>query len=284
MQAPSLHLDRGPIVLGCALLLLTALFVSCAAPRRDEDMAPHDHSTSKKAPSDIEGQARLAVLGMIHGAHRTSRLWGLKQVEETIRNYKPDVILCEIPPDRWERIWRDYSSSRLIADDRVKVFPEYTDVLLPLKLELGFEVEPCAAWTKEMARLRRRRMKSASSDPQYAELWSKYQEESAAIEAAHKAHRIVEDDPRVIHSEVYDARTKEELGPYDRYLNDLIGPGGWTHINQAHYRLIDAAIRRHPGKRLLLMFGAGHKYWFLEQLRARKDIKLIDVTEYLPKP
>ncbi len=252
----------------CGLVLSTIFGVGCVAPRQ----------------AGAEISTRVAVLGMIHGAHRSSRRWGLEQVEQTIRNYAPDVILCEIPPDRWGRIWRDYSTNGLIMDDRVKLFPEYTDVLLPLKSELGFEVEPCAAWTRKMADLRRLRMKMASSDPKYAESWRRYQEETAAIEAEHEAHPIVEDDPRVIHSELYDTRTKRELGPYDRYLNDLIGPGGWTNINRAHYRLIDEAIRRHPGKRLLIMFGAGHKYWFLERLRERSDIELVDVRPYLPNP
>jgi len=78
--------------------------------------------------------------------------------------------------------------------------------------------------------------------------------------------------------------TKIALTPYDEYLNDVIGAGGWTNINVAHYRLIDAAIRAHPGERILIMFGAGHKYWLHEQLRQRADIRLLDVQDFLPTP
>ena len=36
------------------------------------------------------------------------------------------------------------------------------------------------------------------------------------------------------------------------------------------------------GRRILITFGAGHKYWFLEQLRQRSDVKLLDLRRYLP--
>ena len=49
----------------------------------------------------------------------------------------------------------------------------------------------------------------------------------------------------------------------------------------AHMELIDDAIAARPGQRLLLIFGAGHKYWFLEHLRGRSDVRLVKVLEYL---
>lgn len=58
--------------------------------------------------------------------------------------------------------------------------------------------------------------------------------------------------------------------------------GGWTNINQAHYRLIEKTISNYPGKKILLTFGAGHKYWFLEKLQLRTDIQLMDMSLYLP--
>lgn len=42
--------------------------------------------------SSVSGVTRVGVLGMIHGCHRQSRLWGLDQVRQTIRNFHPDVV------------------------------------------------------------------------------------------------------------------------------------------------------------------------------------------------
>ena len=52
-------------------------------------------------------------------------------------------------------------------------------------------------------------------------------------EAAREQHRPSEDpdDPRYIHSEAYGAAGNAEYEVYNRYLNDWIGPGGWTNIN-----------------------------------------------------
>lgn len=243
------------------------------------------------APAARPGEAskpasvtEVAVLSMIHGRHRTSERWSLDAVRETIERYRPDVILPEIPPDRWERIWSEYAEKGTISDSRVRVFPEYVDVLLPLKVRLGFEVEPAAAWTQEMNDLRRARLAAFNDDPRFSDRRDAYQAAVKAAEAQDTDHITDSDDPRVIHSDLYNSLTKIALTPYDEHLNDWIGPGGWTNINVAHYQLIDEAIRRHPGKRILITYGAGHAYWFLEQLRARDDIRLVDIAEFMPKP
>jgi len=236
------------------------------------------------APMDAASGAvtEVAVLGMIHGAHRGSRRWGLEQVRETIRRIAPDAVCAEIPPDRWERIWSDYTERGVIEDPRILRFPEYTDVLLPLAIEMGFEIIPCAGWTQEMSDLRNARIRAFESDSARSGDRAAYHAALARLRAKYPGEIDEIDDPRVIHSKAYDERMREELGPYDRYLNDWIGPGGWTNINRAHLRLIDRAIRSHRGQRLLVTFGSGHKYWILEKLRARSDVQLLEVAPFLP--
>lgn len=227
-------------------------------------------------------KTQVAVLGMIHDQHRTSPTWGLDQVRETIRRFNPDVVCAEIPPGHWPATLAVWNERAVVEDTRVLRFPEYTDALLPLMTEMGFLVEPCAAWTQEMAAERRARLDLFETDPQQAERYAEYERRNAEIEARQAAAPIDDDDPRIIHSALYDARIQESLGPYDEILNDWIGAGGWTNINRGHYALIDQAITKHRGKRILITFGSGHKYWFLNQLRERDDIELVDVTPFLP--
>ena len=239
---------------------------------------------------DNSGPADLLVLGAIHDGHRTSKLWGTAELEAVIRRYRPDAVLCEIPPGRWPAAWHEYREQGTVSDSRIKRFPEYTDVVLPLAVEMGFEVVPCAAWTEEMAAQRRERIHRFTTEPEYADRNAAY---AAAEKAAARADSVEFatsgpyadlddiDDPWYIHTVEYDRRIKAELAPYDRYLDDFIGPGGWTNINMAHMELIDDAIAARPGQRLLLIFGAGHKYWFLEHLQGRSDVRLVRVLEYL---
>ncbi|MFQ5720107.1 MAG: hypothetical protein ACE5IK_11230, partial [Acidobacteriota bacterium] len=261
------------------------LWVACEGSDEVDVIAIPDPAPSR-TPASVpaagsDGRTEVAVMGMIHSGHRKSATWGLDQVRDTIRRFHPDAVCAEIPPDRWSRIWADWTERGVIEDERLLRFPEYTDVLLPLAVEMGFTIEPCAAWTVEMSDLRQARIKEFESDPRFATEFAEYTRRNEAIRADHEAHPIDEDDPRVIHSALYDERTREELAPYDEFLNDRIGPGGWTHINESHYALIEKALARHRGQRVLVTFGAGHKYWLLEHLSRRDDVKMLDLTPYL---
>jgi hypothetical protein len=231
----------------------------------------------------------VVVLGMIHGGHRSSKKWGIDQLRETIRRVKPDVVLCEIPPDRWPQALKVWREKHVIDDDRIRRFPEYTDVLLPLMDEMHFAIEPCAAWTTEMNQARNKDIQKferaglVDGQPSAgAQELEAYHQAEAWVEQWAAAHPVDQDDPLVIHSRHYDFDTKGSLLPYEHWLDDRIEVGGWTDINQSHYALIEAALKRHVGKRILITFGAGHKYWFLEQLRGRTDLKVLDPRPFLP--
>jgi len=228
---------------------------------------------------------QVFVLGMLHGEHLTSERWGVDEVRDTVAAIDPDVVLTEIPPDRWERVAREWREHGEVRDERVLRFPEYTDALLPLWSASGerFEIEPCAAWTQPMHDARVAALQRFAEDPLYADAHHAYELAEAQVERRHAASPIDDGDPRVIHSDAYDQRTREALEPYDRFLNDYLGPGGWTQINAAHWALIAAALERHRGERVLIMFGAGHKHWFLDRLRERDDVELVDVGPWLPE-
>lgn len=225
----------------------------------------------------------VLVMGMIHNRHRNSQQWGLAEIRQTIFNIKPDIVCAEIPPAHWATAWPEFQATGTVTDERIVRFPEYVDVLLPLQATLGFTIEPCAAWTSEMASFRQARMEAWNSEDPYKSARQAYAQEMAELAAAGGMDYDAVDDPWVIHSAEYDQAVKAELSIYDRYQNEHIGPGGWSNINQAHFDLIQAVIERHPGKRILITFGAGHKYWFLEKLRQRPDVQLLDLRQYLPR-
>jgi YVTN family beta-propeller protein len=242
-----------------------------------------DDPRDRPAPASPGAEpAVVSVMGMIHSEHRTSTSWGIPQVEETIRNFAPDYVCAEIAPDRWARIDKDLRERDAIEDPRVLRFPEYTDLILRLSLEMGFEVVPCAGWSLEMSDLRNARIATFERERRFASVRAEYARRLAAVEAryANDAHAM--DDPAYIHSDAYDERQRAELALYDEYQNDLIGPGGWTNINVEHYRNVDRTIREHPGARILITFGAGHKYWLLDRLRQRDDSRLLGLSDFLP--
>lgn len=224
-------------------------------------------------------KTEVVVMGMIHGGHKTSARYGIDTIKRYIRAIRPDYVLCEIPPDRFDAAMSEFRTTGTVTEPRVRRFPEYVDALLPLTKELDFVIIPCAAWTKAMADDRRAKL----------ERWKTTRPEASreVDDAERAANEELEalgfgDDPRGIHTDAYDAIVKRALEPYNRLFNDDLGAGGWDNINAAHYALIEAALDKHSGegRRCVIMFGSWHKYWFLEKLRNRRDIVLRRPDDY----
>ena len=235
--------------------------------------------------SEEPPRTQLLVLGMTHSGHLESERWGIAEVQQAIRNIDPDVVITEIPPDRLPGVLALWEAEQRVEDDRVLLFPEYVQGLLPLSNEMDFAIEPGAGWHQMMADYRKMRIQAFHNDEEFAEQKAAYEEAEAWVAAWNAAHPAAgpEDDPLYMHSPAYDRRTKGELGPYDHFLNDVIGrPAGWTYVNEEHYVLIEEALRKHPGKRILITFGAGHKYWFLEQFKNLPEVDVLEVRPYLP--
>ena len=203
-------------------------------------------------------------------------------MRETIRQLDPDVICIEVPPNRWDRIWSDYSERDALDDLRIRPFPEYTDVVLPLSREMDFEIVPCAGWSVEMNDLRSTRSSLFNESPQWADVRSRLQAETASVRERLGPASGEGDDPTYIHSPAFDDRTRASYLPRATYQNELFGLGGWININEAHMALIEKTIREHAGKRILVTFGSAHKYWYMDRLRDRADVRLLDLVEYLP--
>lgn len=221
-------------------------------------------------------------MGMIHSGHRKHEVYNIERVQDLIRKIKPDYVLTEIPPDRLATAEKQFRDTGKITEPRVRVFPEYTDALFPLTKEMSFQVIPCAAWTTEMNDSRRATMKKLKTThaDQYAEMEQAQQQASTNIATLGDSR-----DPAVIHTPQYDAFVKEGMKPYDDHFNDLIGAGGWSNINAAHYALIEQALDKHrgEGKTFLITFGSWHKYYIKEQLAKRKDVNLVSMQRYLSK-
>ncbi len=220
-------------------------------------------------------------MGMIHNEHLTSEVFGIPQLKDLFRTIRPDVILTEIPPDRFEAAVTGFGATDSISEPRVRRFPEYVDVMFPLTKEMDFDIVPTAGWTKQMADARSKRLKEISKDPDWAERWQRYQEAIAQSDSAGYGS----DDPYWIHTDKYDEATEIVLSVYNELFNDELGPGGWDNINEAHYGHIENALDSLSGRgnMILITYGAGHKGWFLRQLRKRNDIELLNMKPFLDK-
>lgn len=224
----------------------------------------------------------IFVLGTLHSGHLRQKAYSLKVLKEIITVIKPDIVLAEIPPDRFYIANDEWKRNKRILEERVVQFPEYTHAIFPLSESLDFEIIPVSAWTEKMAENRDRKLYQISQDPDRRDDWETYlsaKEKSAeAIQARGNGY-----DPLWINSAAYDDILEIELTVYNRLFNHDLGDGGWDNINRAHYSLIEKALNQfeNKNKRILITFGAGHAGWLKKALREKKNIKLIDLSEVM---
>lgn len=226
----------------------------------------------------------VLILGTIHSGHHTDSIYNIAYLDKLVREIKPDYILAEIPPDRMEAAMAGFKRNDSISEPRVIRFPEYVDVIFPLTKELDFEIIPTAGWTKPMADERSAKLKAISKDSSRIKDWTAYTEANRRSDSVYSATGKV-NDPYFIHTHAYDSIQDIALQTYNKLFNVELGLGGWENINIAHYWNIEKALEKHryKGKLFLIVYGAGHKGWFLRQLSKRDDIKLLEMEPFLKK-
>lgn len=243
---------------------LLAFLAACSAPAEQTEASP--------------GTNVVTVIGAIHGQHRRSENYSLGLLREAIVKFDPDIVMIELPPERFIKASANYEQFGEVRESRADDFPELIDVVFPLRQQLGFEMVPVAAWTQNIADDRRGVLARLKKDPARVKDWAAYQ---AAIASYNRAVSGRSDDPEYIHSEAYDNAVKARQETYEKLFGDDLGPGGWHNINSAHYEKVATALDKvkGQGRRILIVYGAWHKYWFLEQLEKRDDIQLVGAAE-----
>ena len=221
-------------------------------------------------PQDNE----VFVIGTLHGKHLTDPIYSLERFRDILRQLDPDLVLVEIPPDRFDLAWKQFLEEGQVSEPRVKLYPEFTEVLFPIALEGHLRIVPCSAWTEKMSQRRSALLEQWSrSRPDDSQLVDEAQSTAEKrLEASGLAH-----DPLKIHTADYDKIVAEGMQPYEDVFGNDLGPGGWQDINLAHYRHVSEALDESSGKdrRVLVIFGAWHKYRLRELLSEREDIRLM---------
>jgi hypothetical protein len=215
------------------------------------------------------------VIGTIHSSHLESQRYSLAILERAIRKANPDQIFAEIPPDRLVEAWRGFRDDGVVSEPRVRIFPEYRDVIFPLSSKMKFEIVATAGWTKELSDYRDKALCRIAKDQSRAKQWEEHQMAQSAFSKAEAGRG---DDPLFIHTNGYDNLVKKAQHPYETYFERDLGKGGWKAINAAHNRLINDGLDKISGhgKVVVVTFGAWHKYMILNNLKLRDDVILRD--------
>ena len=257
------------------ILVNTASYAVSGPPLTQKPLARRAAVAGKKT--------EVLMIGTIHGAHKTSTRFSLDVLRGMLRNAKPDLVLTEIAPNRFDAALREFRVTGMITEPRVARFPEYVDVLFPLTRELSFTIVPTAGWSKPMDAYRTAALKRIEADSTRRAEWIEYSRATAKGDSLTNLGGA--DDPRFVNSEAYDAIQTAAHEPYDQLFNAELGPGGWTNINRAHFANIARALDAHrgEGRRVVITYGAGHREWMMRELRKRNDVVLLEVATFIPR-
>ena len=240
------------------------------------------HTTTRGAVGALAlRKNEVIVVGTIHGEHRTSTRYSTDVLRRLLIAMRPDYVLTEIAPNRLQAATTEFAETGKITEPRVIRFPEYVDVLFPLSRTLPFTIVPTAGWTRPMDQFRTAALKRIEADPTRRAEWLEYDRANKVADSIVAAHGA--DDPYYINSEAYDLVQMAAHEPYNRLFNSELGPGGWDNINRTHYGNIARSLDAHrgEGRRFVITYGAGHKEWFMRELRKRDDITILEVAPFL---
>lgn len=226
---------------------------------------------------------QVAIFGVLHRSHLKSYNFSLSYIEAVLRKIRPDVVLVEVPPDRFERGLAEVAAApglatpEDISDSWLRAFPEIYRVAYPQQSQLGYELVPVSGWQPRVSRDRKAYWDSNPRGPNSEQ----YRSAQAAFDEAKTRHRPTE-NPRWVNGNEYLAVSGAARRALSRAADEQLGAAAVGRINAAHFRLIDAAIRRHAGKRILLLFGARHRWYFQPRIAEMDGVELVPLGRFLP--
>lgn len=238
---------------------------------------------STSTPPRIEGRTEVVILATIHGAHLRSEGYSLAVLEGIVSRVDPDVVLVEIPPARFDKALQEVdelgeqASAETIDDPWLRAFPELYKVVLPQRDELGYEVVPVSGWTPEVSKDRKAYRAEHPQGPR--------EPDSSATRSAFKAaaakHRANE-NPRWLNGPEYLELSGRAERAKSNAADHELGQAGVEAINAAHFRLVARAIEEHRGRRILLVYGALHRWYMQPRIEAMQGVTLLDVRRFFP--
>lgn len=239
-------------------------------------------AAAQSPPARVPGRTEVAYLGTLHAPHLTSEQFSLGFIERVVRRVQPDVVLVEIPPDRFESAVSEVlelgerASKQTIRHDWVSSFPELYGAVIPLSRELGYELVPVSGWRPEVSRDRKAYFDAHPDGPDS----ERYREAKAAYDRAMKQHRASE-NPRWLNGPEYVELARRYRTAFADAADDQLGAAAVRAINAAHAEHVLRAVKQHRGARILLVFGARHRWYIEPRVLALSEVTYLDVRRFM---
>lgn len=207
----------------------------------------------------VTGQAvsksRVAVLGLLADLHHEPIQYDLNLLRRLVKMIQPDLLCAEIHPDDWQ------------TGDLSKAAPEYEGTLVPLSRRTGIVIVPVGG----------------SNDrghivPRGGSLLGVRGFIVRRLNGLQRFLQRFAKGPDDVNSGIFDtvcdgmcAVNIRVSGAETRHV--------WDDANQAIVNNVLQAVRRDPGRRVLVTVHCRRRRWLMSKLMAVPEIELVDYRE-----
>lgn len=215
--------------------------------------------------------AQVLVIGTIHQRHKTNKNYSYQHILQILDTFDPDVICVEIRPQ----------------DFRKTIYLKEMMLATIYGLEHGKKVYAIDWWND--TNFREERSKYMET-PEYSEKkkeQDKLTTESSIIQSFKKKYGEWKEFSKSQDYSFFNGKEYNDFiaKSYDISLN-IYGNhsmnGYWQTRNQNMFDLIRKAIEENRGKRVIILTGAEHKYYFDKKIEKMPDTQIIYFSSVLP--
>lgn len=212
-------------------------------------------------------QTKVAIIGSLHEYHHKLKGYSFQSIKKLISSKKPDVICIEVKPENYKGKGTKFAPY------------EYREVLMPFLLKTGAKIEPFdwgnEDWSELMAE-----QKSLSKDPKTSGLFKAIINPVELLLKHSGSMEIAELDHKFFNSPFMD----DWISSAYSLLSEAFPGNKISKIanerNRNMARLLIAAIRRNPGKKILVLVGIEHKYALKDALQQIPLILYLNIEEF----
>ena len=226
------------------------------------------------AETKAQTKTEVLVIGTIHNGHDNNPNYSDQDILNILGTYNPDVICVEIPPSYFRK--QSYLREMMIAsiygfDNNKKVYP--------------------IDWWETLSDARAERSKYIKTDD--------YKTKSQQADSLVKSNRIMQtfvekygtmDSIWKNNQMGYEFFNGKDYNDYIREMYTIsirvYGDGCMNFYSELRnakmMELINTAIAENKGKRIMILTGAEHKYYFDIALSKQEEVQLVSFEKLLP--
>ncbi|MCT4640215.1 MAG: tetratricopeptide repeat protein [Bacteroidales bacterium] len=217
-------------------------------------------------------KTEVLVVGTIHASHSTNPNYTFKDIVNILGTYEPDVICVEIPPSYFRK--RSYLYEMMIAS--------------MYGFENNKEVYPIDWWAKTDRAEKKRFLESEEYKDKEKRIKELVESDSVMQRFKRKYggwNNVWRENNRGY--EFYNGKVCNEFVRQMYSISMSVYGDSFMNLNYESrnskmLELIDSAILKNPGKRIVVFTGCEHKHYFDIKLSEREDLNVVDFANILP--